>query len=155
MFFKTFFAQVSDGPFKYKSRINLRKMKSKRYGRDTIHAANENRLNFEVAKSNLEIASTNAGYRGILGERISECSGFLDPLTVALGTNVMPKRYREEISRKMRDREIDAISLLKLSENLNDKDFAEISAKKFHALLGELTPRETLRLTKVSRYFHV
>ena len=124
-------------------------MKSKRYGRDTVYAGNPKKIYSEVAGSCLSLEGRHHGYTGILGERIKECSAFLDPLTIAMGTNFIPRRFHEEISRNLKHRELDAISLLKISENLNG-DFAENSLKKFHETLGELTPRETVHLTRVS-----
>jgi hypothetical protein len=159
MFFKSAISRVSDSPFKDRLKIDFAKIQKKRYGKETIHAANPDKLTEEVAKtimkSNTEV--THEGYYGMLGSRVSESSGFLDPLVISLATNFIPKRNFPEMAMRLRSRDdLDAISLLKISENFSshfkpyeEKKFFEKSFRKFHGLLGDLTALESIKLAKV------
>ena len=149
---------TTDGPFRSKRRIDLAKIRAKRYGRDTLIVGNPDKLRTEAARHNLRVdpSEKHAGYLRTLSQRITECSNFLDGDTLALATNFIPKTYFSEISNLIKTRDFDAVSTLKIAENFSknfpetgEQEFFERTAKKFHALLGDLTPLESLKLAQI------
>jgi len=156
-----FFSRLrkSDGPFRAKRKVDVLKTQNKRFGRDTLYAGNPEKVTLEVLAQNLRAdpKEKHAGYVGMLGDRVREISRFLDPQAIALATNVISRDNFPEISRKISTRDdLDAISLLKISENFarflkpeDEVKFFEKSFRKFHELLGDLTPLECIHLAKV------